>query len=185
VRASSVRLLERGLNGIRDVVRATLMTYRQPDEPRALKRDDIEDLHYLVQPALRQKDLTLDWRNDLGTELPLPAAAVRDTVLNLLLNACAVSPEGGLVSLTAEADAHSLEISVSDCGPGIPDAHRTFLESGSAAAGPMKSGAGLGLWMVRRLLDASGGSAKIEAGAAGTTIRLTLPFEREASRHVA
>jgi signal transduction histidine kinase len=49
----------------------------------------------------------------------------------------------------------------------------------------MKSGAGLGLWMVRRLLDASGGSANIEAGPAGTTIRLSLPIEREASRHVA
>ncbi|WP_170937043.1 MULTISPECIES: HAMP domain-containing sensor histidine kinase [Rhodomicrobium] len=185
VRESSVRLLERGLNGIRDVVRATLMTYRQPDEPRSLKRDDIEDLQYLVQPALRQKDLTIDWRNDLGSDLPLPAAAVRDTVLNLLLNACAVSPEGGLVSLTADADAHSFEISVGDCGPGMPDAYRAFLENGSAASGPMKSGAGLGLWMVRRLLDASGGSANIEAGPAGTTIRLTLPFEREASRHVA
>lgn len=185
VREASVRLLERGLNGIRDVVRATLMTYRQPDDPRALKRDDFEDLRYLVQPALRQKDLTLDWRNDLGADLPLPAAAVRDAVLNLLLNACTVSRQGGLVVLSAEAGAHSLEVAVSDCGPGMPEAYRHFLEHGSAAGGPMKAGAGLGLWMVRRLLDGAGGTAAVEAGPTGTTIRLSLPYAMEASRHVA
>ncbi len=101
VREFSIKLLERGLNGIRDVVRATLMTYRQPEDPRALKRDDIEDLHYLIQPALRQKGLSLEWRNGLESDLPLPAASVRDAILNLLLNACAVSPDSGLVSLTA------------------------------------------------------------------------------------
>jgi nitrogen-specific signal transduction histidine kinase len=49
----------------------------------------------------------------------------------------------------------------------------------------MKAGAGLGLWMVRRLLDGTGGSANVEASPAGTTISLSLPFTMEASRHVA
>ena len=185
VRESSIKLLERGLSGIRDVVRAMLMTYRQPEDPRALKREDIEDLHYLIQPALRQKNLTLNWRNSLNEDLPLPAASVRDAILNLLLNACAVSAEGGLVSLVAERTAHCLEVSVRDCGAGMPEAYRKFLEHGSSAGGPMKAGAGLGLWMVRRLLDGAGGSANVEAGPAGTTIRLSLPFAMEASRHVA
>ena len=185
VRESSIKLLERGLNGIRDVVRAMLMTYRQPEEPRALKREDIEDLHYLIQPALRQKDLTLDWRNALAGDLPLPAASVRDTVLNLLLNACAVSPKGGLVSLTANPTALSLDISVADCGPGMPQLYRNYLENGRPASGPVEAGGGLGLWMVRRLLDGTGGSASVEASPTGTTIRLTLPLVTEASRHVA
>ena len=185
VRESSIRLLERGLNGIRDVARATLMTYRQPEDPRALKREDIEDLHYLIQPALRQNDLTLNWRNTTDEELPLPAASVRDAILNLLLNACAMSTKGGLVSFMAQRTAHGLEVSVGDCGPGMPEAHRNFLEHGSSASGPMKAGAGLGLWMVRRLLDGTGGSARVEASPAGTMIRLILPFGMEASRHVA
>lgn len=185
VRESSIKLLERGLNGIRDVVRATLMTYRQPDEPRALKCEDIEDLRYLIQPALRQKGLTLEWRNALEGDLPLPAASVRDTILNLLLNACAVSSEGGLISFTAQPNRQGLEISVNDCGPGMPEAYGNFLENGSSTGGPMKAGSGLGLWMVRRLLDATGGSAKVEASAAGTTVRLTFPLEMEDARHVA
>ena len=185
VRESSIKLLERGLSGIRDVVRAMLMTYRQPEDPRALKREDIEDLHYLIQPALRQKDLTLNWRNTLNEDLPLPAASVRDAIFNLLLNACAVSAEGGQVSLSARQTAHRLEVSVGDCGFGMPEVYRNFLENGSSAGGPMKAGAGLGLWMVRRMLDGVGGSTNVEAGPAGTTIHLSLPFAMEASRHVA
>ncbi len=185
VRESSIRLLERGLIGIREVVRATLMTYRQPENPRALKPDDLEDLRYLIQPSLCEKHLTLDWHNALTNDLPLPAASVRDIILNLLLNACAVSPESGLVSLTAESTADGLEIGVSDCGPGMPQAYGDFLEYGGGAGGPIKAGAGLGLWMVRRLLDGAGGSAQVETSAAGTTIRLCLPIATEASRNVA
>lgn len=185
VRDSSIRLLERGLNGIRDVVRATLLTYRQPDDPRALKRDDIEDLHYLIQPALRQKALSLNWRNALDGDLPLPAASVRDATLNLLLNACAASPDGGTVSLDARPTAHGLSVSGGDHGSGMPAPYGDFIENGSAAGGPFKPGAGLGLWMVRRLLDQIGGSAHVEASSAGTTIQLNLPFVTEASRHVA
>ncbi len=67
----------------------------------------------------------------------------------------------------------------------MPDAYRNFLENGSSSGGPMKAGAGLGLWMVRRLLDASGGSAKVDTSPAGTTIHLTLPFAMETTRNVA
>lgn len=185
VRESSIKLLERGLSGIRDVVRATLMTYRQPEDARALNREDIEDLHYLIQPALRQKDLTLNWHNSLEEDLPLPAALVRDAIFNLLLNACATSMESGQVSLSARQTAQGLEVSIGDCGAGMPKVYRDFLEHGSSAGGPMKAGAGLGLWMVRRLLDGVGGSANVETGPAGTTIHLSLPFAMEASRHVA
>ena len=185
VRESSIKLLERGLFGIRDVVRAMLMTYREPEEPRALNRQDIEDLHYLIQPALRQKDLTLDWCNALAGDLPLPAASVRDTILNLLLNACAVSLKGGVVSLTVNSTARSLDISVGDCGPGMPRLYGNYLENGRSVGGPVEAGGGLGLWMVRRLLEGAGGSASVEASPTGTTIRLTLPFAIEASRHVA
>ena len=185
VRESSIKLLERGLNGIRDVVRATLMTYRKPEDNRGLKRDDIEDLHYLIQPALRQKDLTLNWRNSLDEDLPLPAACVRDAILNLLLNACAVSTEGGLVSLATQRNEHGLEIRVSDMGCGMPEPYKTYLENGRSTGGPLKVGTGLGLWMVRRLLDRVDGAAKVEASSVGTTIRLTLPCAAETSRHVA
>jgi signal transduction histidine kinase len=50
---------------------------------------------------------------------------------------------------------------------------------------PMGSG-GLGLWMIRRLLNAVGGIASVEEGKqAGTTIRITIPIKQEALADVA
>jgi signal transduction histidine kinase len=185
VRVASIKLLERGLNGIRDVVRAALMTYREPEERRALKFDDVEDLRYLIQPALRQKALNLEWTNAVERDLPLPAASIRDATLNLLLNASAASPVGSTVIFRAEQAEHHLQISIGDRGGGLPEAYRDFLQQAGSGDGPVKAGAGLGLWMVRRLLDETGGSAHVEGSAAGTTIRLIFPLAMEDTRNVA
>jgi signal transduction histidine kinase len=185
VRASSIGFLERGLMGIRKVVRATLMTYRKPDERRRLNFEDIDDLRFLIEPSIRQKALCLDWRNGLEHDLPVPAAAVRDAALNLLLNACAASPEGATVIFSAERVGFRLEITIGDRGGGLPDVHRRFLEQSGAGEGPLRISAGLGLWMVRRLLDETGASVSVDAGPAGTTIRLSFPLSTEDVRHVA
>jgi signal transduction histidine kinase len=185
VRNTSIRLLERGLIGIRDVVRATLMTYRKPDDWRALKRDDIEDLHYLIQPTLRQKRLTLDWGNQIQRDVSLPAASVRDAVLNLLLNACAASPEGATILFRAVVTEDGLDICVKDCGAGLPEPYRRYLERGDSADGPPLASGGLGVWMVRRLLDVVGGSVYIDTRAEGTEIHLVFPLADTEARNVA
>jgi signal transduction histidine kinase len=185
VRDTSIRLLERGLIGIRDVVRATLMTYRKPDDRRDLKHDDIEDLRYLIQPALHLKKLTLEWSNGINRDAPLPAAYVRDATLNLLLNACAASPAGTTILFRAVAGEESLDICVGDSGGGLPEPYRRFLEGGDPANGPPLAGGGLGVWIVRRLLDAVSGSARVEIAAMGTEIHLRFPVAPMEARHVA
>ena len=179
VRDASIELLERGLTGIRDTVRAVLVAYRVPAESRPLRHADIEDLRYLVQPALRQKQLKLEWINLLDDKLTLPATSVRDAALNLLLNACTASPEGGTIGFVATPRDNALDIRIQDCGSGLPEAYRIFLENGEAKEVPPKHGAGLGTWMVRRLLDSTGGSARIEASAAGTIICLSFPWNED------
>ncbi len=183
VRDASIQLLERGLTGIRDTVRAVLVAYRVPKECRALRHADIEDLRYLIQPALRQKQLMLEWTNLLQDEIALPATSVRDAALNLLLNACAASPEGASITFAAVPHEDALEIHVRDCGSGLPQSYRDFLENGEATDVPPKGG-GLGTWMVRRLLDATGGSARVEASGTGTLVCLSFPRQEE-TRNVA
>jgi hypothetical protein len=61
------------------------MTYRQPGDRGNFRREDIEDLRYLVKPAMRQKQLAMEWSNEIDGELPLPRYNVRDSALNLLL----------------------------------------------------------------------------------------------------
>lgn len=184
VRHASIRLLERGLAGIRDAVRATLMTYRKPGEKRVLQFQDLEDLRHLIQPALRQRGLALDWHNDAEGVCALSAALVRDAALNLLLNACAASPEGSTVSFGAQRIGGSLEINVCDKGTGLPQIYRHLLQNDGPVSELPKAG-GLGLWMVRRLLDELRGRAEVDATSDGTVIRLIFPLPVEDARHVA
>ena len=59
VRRRTIDLIERGLRGIRDVVRTTLVTYRTDRDASVLKATDIDDLKLLVEPEIRRKELTL------------------------------------------------------------------------------------------------------------------------------
>jgi len=184
VRLSSINLLERGLKGIRDAVRATLMTYRRPNERGAIGHDDLEDLRYLIKPALRQKSLILEWDNQIDRDLPLAGYGLRDASLNLLMNACNASPEGGKLSFCACAFEGHVEIAIADQGPGLPDPYKQMLEA-RGEVGPPKAGQGLGLWMVRRFLHDLNGTAQVQLNDPGTTVRLIVPLQAEEERHVA
>ncbi len=185
VRIASTRMIERGLTGIREVVRATLMTYQQPGDRSYFKHEDIEDLRYLIQPALRQKQLTLIWINEIEGEPQVARHNVRDASLNLLLNACAASPDRGTVHFQAKIGKASAEIEVRDQGSGMPDVYRTFLENDTSSGTPLKSGKGLGLWMVRRLLDEVRGTVSVETAPDGTMVRLAFPIAPMEVRNVA
>lgn len=186
VRTTALVLLERGLLGIRDVVRAALVTYKGGADPQRLRRQDIDDLQHLVKHEVTRRRLRLDWRNELPEELPLPGGAVRQMLLNLLLNACAASPVGGCVTLEARSEAGGVSLQVMDQGPGLPEPARRCLAE-TAAAAPPTGTPGLGLWIVRRLLDEMDGRITVEEeGRGGTRILLLLPWsERERLDHVA
>ena len=92
VRGRTVDLIERGLRGIRDVVRAALVTYRVDGETNVLRAADVEDLRLLIEPEIRRKALMLRWSNDGYDEISVSPSVVRQVVLNLLLNACQATP---------------------------------------------------------------------------------------------
>lgn len=181
VRETSISLIERGLSGIRDVVEAALATYRPERSQRPLTADDLDDLRLLLKPELRRRRQRLDW--DVGwndeRELPIKGGPIRQAALNLLLNASAVTPEGGAVSLRARRAERLLNIEVGDQGPGMPsDIAGILVDQDPGPA--VRAGRGLGLWMVRRVIDDLGGSAAIEAKTdGGTTVTLKIPFEGE------
>ena len=63
---------------------------------------------------------------------------------------------------------------MSDSGSGLTTAARAFLE-GASDLSPIRSGGGLGLWMVRRLMRESGGSIEVgRSELGGAAIRLVL-----------
>lgn len=179
VRDTSISLIERGLQGIREVVEAALATYRPQRSARPLSAADLEDIRLLVRPELRRRRQRLSWAVEWKGEFSMRGGPVRQAVLNLLLNASAATPEGGELGLTASDAGGLLKVSVHDTGPGIPkDIAAIVVEADPGPA--VRAGAGLGLWMVRRMIDELGGTVTIaEKTEGGTTVTLLLPSVRE------
>ena len=181
VRDTSISLIERGLEGIREVVEAALATYRPERSARPFCVADLDDARVLMKPELRRRRQRLAWSVEpfAGPAPSLLGGPIRQAVLNLLLNASAATPEGGEIGLAVRwADGH-LNIAVTDQGPGLP--HESAAIIVDPDPGPaVRAGHGLGLWMVRRMVDACGGKASVAGGpSGGSVVTLVLPIERE------
>jgi len=176
IRADATRLLERGLTGIRNLVRTALLTYKGPAQTHEIARSDLDDLRFLIQTEVARRQIHLAWNVVLPDRLTVDGQAAQQAALNLLLNACAASPVGGTVEFAASADQHALSIVVRDQGSGLPEPFIALLRGDEPAAMPAETG--LGLWTVARLMRQSGGRAEVAASGAGTMIRLILPLER-------
>jgi signal transduction histidine kinase len=176
VRDGSLGLLERGLVGIRDVVRTTLTIYRTDTVMRDLSPADIDDLGLLIGPEARRKSVEIVIANMLTGDVRLPSTPIRQAVLNLILNAVAAAPEGSEVRVSAEAPGGELAIAVIDRGQGLPAVAAEVL-TGRSGAPPPLDGGGLGLWTISRLVADIGGQIVVEYPASGgTAVKLTLPI---------
>ena len=104
-------------------------------------------------------------------------ARIRQVVTNLLDNAMKSSPPDAPVHVTVAVDGTSTTVSVRDFGSGIAveDRHRIFDKYMRGRIGATR-GTGLGLYVAREIVDASGGQIWIdEPEGAGASIAFSLP----------
>ena len=97
---------------------------------------------------------------------------------NLVDNALRFTPEGGTIQISIMAKAAHSEVTVSDNGCGITPEHLPRVFDRFYRVDPSRSsdGAGLGLALVKSIVDLHGGSARIESEVnRGTTVTLTFP----------
>ncbi|MGB7922099.1 MAG: ATP-binding protein [Pyrinomonadaceae bacterium] len=103
-------------------------------------------------------DIKVDCR--AGEALPvldgLRAAAIRDALSNLLINALQSTPAGGRVRVEASVDAGSLIVAVTDTGPGVADGLRERIWEPFFTT--RQRGTGLGLAIVRKRVEEVGGT---------------------------
>ena len=136
-----------------------------------------------MQPAADAKGIQLQTILDPDAG---PISGDRDRMQqvawNLLSNAIKFTPSGGRVEVTLEQRDSQVELAVRDTGSGIDAAFlpHVFDRFRQADAGTTRQhgGLGLGLAIVRHLVELHGGSVTVEsAGAdAGTTFRVLLPL---------
>jgi signal transduction histidine kinase len=104
---------------------------------------------------------------------------LRQVVANLVDNAIKYSPGGDEVEVSVRPENGSVNVSVTDHGPGIPDDQQRliFEKFGRAdVPGSSKPGTGLGLFIARSIAEAHGGTLDVRSEPqAGATFVLTLP----------
>ena len=149
--------------------------------------DVLRQVCELLSPRAHEKGLEIGWAVEAGVS-PIQADQVRlkQILLNLAGNAVKFAETGGVLVLAEAAREGRLRFTVSDTGPGVPEAERERIFDAFAQADPAHGarlgGAGLGLAIARRLADAMGGTVGVEAGQGrGADFWLEAAFERAAS----
>jgi signal transduction histidine kinase len=108
--------------------------------------------------------LEFDCPSDIGT-VPGDERRLKQAVFNLVSNALKFTPEGGAVTLAARREGERVALVVSDTGVGVAqeDQQRIFdkFERGNSQA--RQSGAGLGLSLVKSLIELHGGSVELQS----------------------
>lgn len=123
------------------------------------------------------------WRVDLNvhpglTRLPIDHRMMRQALVNVLVNAMQAMPRGGSVQVTAAIEDRCARIDIRDEGPGVPPEVRARMFEPFFTT--KAKGTGLGLAVVKRIVEDHGGSVSLasEAGQ-GATFTLKLPLFRQ------
>jgi signal transduction histidine kinase len=135
-------------------------------------------LHY---PAAQSRNIKLECT--ANTSLPVCAdeGRIQQVLLNLVSNALKHTPPGGRVVIAGEIVENRARISVTDDGPGVPEAFRDrifqrFAQADSSST-RSNSGTGLGLYIAKTLVELHGGKLGFDnAEDAGAVFYFDLPL---------
>ncbi len=147
------------------------MSYIQLDD---IARSTVE----AMRPLERDHMFTVDFPPDFPT-VAGDSERLRQVLRNLLNNAVKYSPADTLIRVGGRFEPNRVVVSVSDEGPGIPlDQQRHLFErfSRGSVAQDTSSGAGLGLYLSKAIVEAHGGDIWVESTPGqGTTFYFSLP----------
>jgi two-component system, NtrC family, sensor kinase len=183
-RREYLALMDEGLERIEAVVRQ-LLDFGRPHPPRVeivgSSRMATEAMA-LVRAILERRGIRV---SVVDAEADEPAHAdrrlVEQALLNLLLNAAYVTPDGGEIRLRLRRRDGFVGIAVEDDGPGIPKEIRERILDPFFSTKPEGEGTGLGLSVTRAIATAHGGELGFEFPEAGGTVA-TIWLRRAAER---
>ena len=130
------------------------------------------------QTQLDARNVLLEVSAPDGLQLDGDELLLRQAVGNLISNAVDFSPEGSVISLTAESVGEEIKISVRDSGAGMPDfaldkAFDKFFSLSRPGTG--KKSTGLGLPFVAEVMNLHGGGIRLANTNPGLEASITLP----------
>jgi PAS domain S-box-containing protein len=178
-------LLERQVGHLTRLVDDLLDLARITQESPTIREEPVDAASAVERAIEIARPLIDARRQDLRVDLarmpmPLRGDPVRlaQIVSNLLVNAAYYTPEGGQITVTAEPKWHEAVIAVSDTGIGmdaamLQAAFDPFVK-GEPTAGGDHGGLGIGLALVKRLVELHGGTVAAASAGPGKGSRLTI-----------
>jgi signal transduction histidine kinase/CheY-like chemotaxis protein len=182
--AAQLHLVE-DLLDVSRIISGKLLLDVRPVEPASI----IEAALDAVRPAAAAKGVELRAVIEVGAgAISGDADRLQQIVWNLVNNAVKFTPAGGSIEVRASGDGACVEIAVADTGAGIEPEFLPYVfdrfRQADATTTRSYGGLGLGLAIVRQLVELHGGAVSVasDGEGRGTTFTVTLPAARPASR---
>jgi signal transduction histidine kinase len=164
-----------------------LMQLARADAAKISLRLEQVDIAELTSRALKKFDLEFRQKNievlaqlaESGSRVPADREKLSQVIENLLNNALQYTPEGGCVSVRTGDSGRSSEFQIRNSGPGIEAQDLPFIFErfyrGEKSRSRDFGGAGIGLAIVKEILEAHGGRMEVESAPGKTLFRFSLP----------
>ncbi len=180
--AELVDLAEREVLRLSNISRQTLAPHRDTKFPVVTRLSELlDDVCAVYRPRLQASKIELQRNYEIEGEVTIYPSELRQVFTNLITNAIDAISERGQLSLAIQkAPDDQVVVTVRDTGAGIPQENlKTIFEPFFTTKG--EGGTGIGLWVVKGIVDKLGGRIEVESatsGERGTRFSIFLPASK-------
>jgi signal transduction histidine kinase len=171
----SVRLLNHSVTNVLQFGKPIVLAPERISVSRLL-----EGIRVFIQPIAQQKQIRIVTDCDTDCFAEADHELLHRMLLNLVLNAIRETPTDGTVCLSGQVAGSDILIAVEDTGPGIQEERmaRIFDPMFSTS----REGCGLGLPIVKRIVESHKGTITVQSSRKGTRFLITIPHNMEVVR---
>jgi len=177
-----VELAEREVGRLANISRQTLAPHRETKLPVVTKLSGLlDDVCAVYRPRLQSAKIKVERSYQIEGEVTIYPSELRQVFTNLITNAIdAIGQQGQLYLAIEKAPENQVVVRVRDTGCGIPMENlQTIFKPFFTTKGD--KGTGIGLWVIKGIVDKLGGRIEVESsttGETGTCFSIFLPATR-------
>jgi len=166
----------------------TLLQLARSDEENKDKKtvsvnDTIHAAVKRVEKQLKIKKQTVDLKNVDDTQITVSQSSIIEALVTVLDNASKYTPTKSVITIASHTKSESVEIAITDTGPGIPKSNLPFIfdrfyRADQSRTDSVTHGYGIGLSIAKAAIEANNGTIEVaKTSKTGTTFLITLPLE--------
>ena len=177
--AELVDLAQREVLRLSNISRQTLAPHRETKLPVVTRLSELlDDVCAMYRPRLQAAKIEVERNYQITGEVTIYPSELRQVFTNLFTNAIDAIGQKGKITISIEqGPANEIVVKVRDTGTGIPEENRKLIfEPFFSTKGDQ--GTGIGLWVIKGIVERLSGHVDVEsstAGETGTTFSIYLP----------